>query len=191
MTPSSQTSDAFIRHSSDVKKVGNKPTVVNKTYSLYITVQSQYNQVSTYPIALWSGAGKDTHWVSGLGQNCFLSCIWFACKKPNFVGQVGQVSSTDYVSSRANKIQTVCINVGMYYEARVWIQSSDNDSAGFWPPGSLHTLGADGHIWQRDRLLCGLKFFALNIFCGNTYYRVYIWCCWYGENRYCERYANK
>ena len=26
------------------------------------------------------------------------------------------------------------------------IWSSDNDSAGFWPPGSLHTLGADGHI---------------------------------------------
>ena len=25
--------------------------------------------------------------------------------------------------------------------------------------------------------LCGLKFFALNIFCGNTYNRVYIWCC--------------
>ena len=39
-------------------------------------------------------------------------------------------------------------------------RSSDNDSTGFWPPGSLHTLGADGHF------LCGLKFFALNIFCG-------------------------
>ena len=26
------------------------------------------------------------------------------------------------------------------------ILSSDNDSIGFWPPGSLHTLGADGHI---------------------------------------------
>ena len=26
------------------------------------------------------------------------------------------------------------------------IRSSDNDSSGFWPPGSLHTLGADGHI---------------------------------------------
>ena len=26
------------------------------------------------------------------------------------------------------------------------IQSSDNDSTGFWPPGSLHTLCADGHI---------------------------------------------
>ena len=25
----------------------------------------------------------------------------------------------------------------------------------------------------------------------NTYNRVYIWCCKYGENRYCERYANK
>ena len=26
------------------------------------------------------------------------------------------------------------------------IRSSDNDSTRFWPPGSLHTLGADGHI---------------------------------------------
>ena len=26
------------------------------------------------------------------------------------------------------------------------IRSSDNDSTGFWAPGSLHTLGADGHI---------------------------------------------
>ena len=46
------------------------------------------------------------------------------------------------------------------------IRSNDNDSTGFWPPGLLHTLGADGHISQRDRFLCGLKFFALNIFCG-------------------------
>ena len=28
------------------------------------------------------------------------------------------------------------------------IRSSDNDSTGFWPPGSLHTLGADGHIYK-------------------------------------------
>ena len=26
---------------------------------------------------------------------------------------------------------------------------------------------------------------------GNTYNRVYIWCCKYGENRYCEGCANK
>ena len=26
------------------------------------------------------------------------------------------------------------------------IRSSDNDSTGLWPPGSLHTLGADGYI---------------------------------------------
>ena len=26
---------------------------------------------------------------------------------------------------------------------------------------------------------------------GNTYNRVHIWCCKYGENRYCERCANK
>ena len=28
-------------------------------------------------------------------------------------------------------------------------------------------------------------------FVGNTYNLVYIWCCKYGENRYCERCANK
>ena len=28
-------------------------------------------------------------------------------------------------------------------------------------------------------------------FVGNTYNRVYIWCCKYDENRYCERCANK
>ena len=39
--------------------------------------------------------------------------------------------------------------------------------------------------------LCGLKFFALNIFCANTYNRVHISCCKYGDNRYCERCANK
>ena len=26
------------------------------------------------------------------------------------------------------------------------IRSSDNDRTGLWPPGSLHTLGVDGHI---------------------------------------------
>ena len=27
-----------------------------------------------------------------------------------------------------------------------WMRPNDNDSTGLWPPGSLHTLGADGHI---------------------------------------------
>ena len=30
--------------------------------------------------------------------------------------------------------------------SRSVIRSSDNDSTGLRPPGSLHTLGADGHI---------------------------------------------
>ena len=33
-----------------------------------------------------------------------------------------------------------------YIDKKPQIRSSDNDSTGFWPPGSLHTLGADGHI---------------------------------------------
>ena len=34
----------------------------------------------------------------------------------------------------------------LWVTSRSLIRSSDNDSTGFWPPGSLHTLGADGHI---------------------------------------------
>ena len=36
--------------------------------------------------------------------------------------------------------------IGYLPETHLKIRSSDNDSTGFWPPGSLHTLGADGHI---------------------------------------------
>ena len=38
---------------------------------------------------------------------------------------------------------------------------------------------------------CGLNSLHWIYFVGNTYNRVYIWCCRYGENRYCERCANK
>ena len=31
-------------------------------------------------------------------------------------------------------------------KTQLLIRSSDNDSTGFWPPGLLHTLGADVHI---------------------------------------------
>ena len=40
-------------------------------------------------------------------------------------------------------------------------------------------------------LLCGLKSLHWIYFVGNSYNRVYIWCCKYSENRYCERCANK
>ena len=39
----------------------------------------------------------------------------------------------------------VC-NTTFRCNSRYLIRSSDNDSTGFWPPGSLHTLGADGLI---------------------------------------------
>ena len=48
-----------------------------------------------------------------------------------------------------------------------------------------------GTINKEIGFLCGLKFFGLDIFVGNTNGRVYIWCCKYGENHYCERCANK
>ena len=41
------------------------------------------------------------------------------------------------------------------------IRSSDNDRTGFWPPGSLHTLGADGQIQQRDRLFMWIKILCI------------------------------
>ena len=43
-------------------------------------------------------------------------------------------------------IDTLGVWHEMQHETRAWLRSSDNDSTGFWPPGSLHTLGADGHI---------------------------------------------
>ena len=46
------------------------------------------------------------------------------------------------------------------------IRSSDNDSTGVWPPGSLHTLMQMGTFNKEIGFLCGLKFFALNISCG-------------------------
>ena len=40
-------------------------------------------------------------------------------------------------------------------------------------------------------LFCRLNSLHWIYFVGNTYNRVYIWYCKYGENRYCERCANK
>ena len=48
------------------------------------------------------------------------------------------------------------------------IRSSDNDRTGFWPPGSLHTLGADGQIQQRDRLFRWIKILCIKYIVGNT-----------------------
>ena len=41
-------------------------------------------------------------------------------------------------------VEVIC-NV-LFIADFVPIRSSDNDNTGFWPPGSLHTLGTDGHI---------------------------------------------
>ena len=41
------------------------------------------------------------------------------------------------------------------------IRSSDNDSTSLWPPGSLHTLGTDGHIQQRDWLFMWIKILCI------------------------------
>ena len=41
------------------------------------------------------------------------------------------------------------------------IKSSDNYRTGFWPPGSLHTLGADAHIQERDWLFMWIKIICI------------------------------
>ena len=41
------------------------------------------------------------------------------------------------------------------------IRSSDNDSTGIWPPGSLHTLGADGHILQKRSAFMLIKILCI------------------------------
>ena len=38
-----------------------------------------------------------------------------------------------------------------------------------------------GTFNKKIGFLSGLQFFALTIFVANTYNRVYIWCCKYGE----------
>ena len=40
----------------------------------------------------------------------------------------------------------ILIKISLKFVSGCPIRSSDNDSTGLWPPGSLHTLGADGHI---------------------------------------------
>ena len=40
------------------------------------------------------------------------------------------------------------------------IRSSDHDRTSFWPPGLMHTLGADGHI-ERDRLFMWIKILCI------------------------------
>ena len=75
---------------------------------------------------------------------------------------VGKVSNINIQNRLGSRAQLLDLKVSMwrvenYHEkckqtelcvevANSPIRSSDNDSTGFWPPGSLHILGADGHI---------------------------------------------
>ena len=51
-----------------------------------------------------------------------------------------------YESPGERKNQALCMIKLCKTMKSPQIRSSDNDSTSFWPPGSLHTLGADGHI---------------------------------------------
>ena len=53
------------------------------------------------------------------------------------------IAKQKYVRGRSDARYMVCVQE-MFVTAT--IRSSDNDSTGLWPPGSLNILGADGHI---------------------------------------------
>ena len=57
-------------------------------------------------------------------------------------GAILVLNSNDMTSLSASASNTDSTVSGLHSS----IRSSDNDSSGLWPPGSLHTLGADGHI---------------------------------------------
>ena len=57
--------------------------------------------------------------------------------------QAGQLGLFGYTGYSASKFALRGLAEALQMEV---IRSSDNDSTGFWPPGSLHTLGADGHF---------------------------------------------
>ena len=48
--------------------------------------------------------------------------------------------------AKLTTFKAICVKLVICFENIDGIRSSDNASTGFWPPGSLHTLGADGHI---------------------------------------------
>ena len=95
----------------------------------------------------WHGSGpsKSTSLLTKFWSfPCYLdSCdiVWHLWARPDGVIQKGS-SSWPWAWLWVTTWISNCINV------KQWdiIRSSDNDSTGFWPPGSLHTLGADGHI---------------------------------------------
>ena len=78
-----------------------------------------------------------------------LACEQTSIHTDNFI----TITSRWRLKSPASRLFTQpCIQAQIKYHIKaprhwpLWIRSSDNDSTGFWPPGSLHTLGADGHI---------------------------------------------
>ena len=70
------------------------------------------------------------------------------------------------LETRSSLVQITAYH--LYNEPFIWtnassliIRSSDIDNTRFWPPGSLHTLGADGHICQRDCLFMWIKILCI------------------------------
>ena len=108
-------------------------------------------------------------------EQCILS---YKQNNPRLYSNISQILLLYEVWGRYNKLDSMkslgvyywyvkmppcgCVEHGLEY-ITFYVEI---DSPFGWPPGSLHTLGADGHIKQRDRILCGLKFFAFNILCG-------------------------
>ena len=64
--------------------------------------------------------------------------------------------STEKVVISGTNLISVAICGGWWY-----LMSKIDWTYGLWPPDSLHTLGADGHILQRDRLFMWTKILCI------------------------------
>ena len=65
----------------------------------------------------------------------------FVCQK-----QISMTGTSNYIPQILWDVITCPCPWYLLLALKSSIRFSDNDSTGFWPPGLLHTLGADGHI---------------------------------------------
>ena len=94
-------------------------------------------------------------------EEYILSNTYSVIKRMKPVGaQVRQKNVSSLCQRMSSRPAIIIISYNV--DVLLAIQPSDNDSTGFWPPGLLHTLGADGHIKQRDWLFMWIQFFCID-----------------------------
>ena len=101
---------------------------------------------------LWNDGGTGQFWNKNLLWDCDPCCL--AVSKhgiyPLLALDTGHAAeATSHWKRLRVKCQVIYGSFDMCLNAwcvSLTIRSSDNDTTGFWPPGSLHALGADGHI---------------------------------------------